>query len=246
MSRCTKAKGLYIVGEIDFESLTNGKVSKNVSEEIKRLETVPIQFELNFLYEQPENSVKIIFKNVQSLHKHFEDLKNDYSYTVADVIICIETWTKASDKFEIANYQAINHSTEEYKKARGHVCFIKKNFKYKVTQIKCNNLEEDQCEIGSLTLEDYTIIYTYKPVAMTKTDFIEKLKKFILSNNIEKKIILFGDFNLNMKLNENRKFLEKELNKFDLTPVFPKDLSTTDCNTQIDGLFINFVENNFN
>jgi ATP-dependent exoDNAse (exonuclease V) alpha subunit len=35
MSRCTKAKGLYIVGEIDFESLTNGKVPKNVSEEIK-------------------------------------------------------------------------------------------------------------------------------------------------------------------------------------------------------------------
>jgi len=38
----------------------------------------------------------------------------------------------------------------------------------------------------------------------------------------------------------------KKLNKFDLTPVFPKDLSTTDCNTQIDGHFINFVENDFN
>ena len=54
MSRCTKAEGLYIVGEINFESLTNRKVSKNVYEEIKRLETIPVQFELRYLYEQPK------------------------------------------------------------------------------------------------------------------------------------------------------------------------------------------------
>jgi hypothetical protein len=124
MSRCTKAEGLYIVGEINFESLTNRKVSKNVYEEIKRLETVPVQFELRYLYEQPEKTFKIIFQNVQSLHKHLEDLKNDYTYKDADVIICIEAWSKADDKFEIPNFLTINNSTKAYRKARGHVCFL--------------------------------------------------------------------------------------------------------------------------
>jgi hypothetical protein len=81
---------------------------------------------------------------------------------------------------------------------------------------------------------------------MDRKSFIEKLKKYIYNNCIEQKIILFGDFNLIMKNNENRNFLTKELSGFNLTTVLPLELSTTDCNTQIDGLFTNFAGNSFN
>jgi hypothetical protein len=73
------------------------------------------------------------------------------------------------------------------------------------------------------------------------------LINFFIRNNITKKdkIILFGDFNFNFKLNNNLKNFEYSLRDYDLKSVLSINTSTTDANTQIDGAFSNLSKEEF-
>jgi hypothetical protein len=128
MSRATKSTGLFIVGDINFDSFQNGSCNKKVVNELERLRKCPLKFEFKYLFEQSSESFKIIFHNIQSINKHFEDINNDYSYKSADIMIFVEAWSLKSDKYVIENFKTINTSFQKQRRAKGNVCFVRNKY----------------------------------------------------------------------------------------------------------------------
>ena len=85
LSRVTSIEGLHIC------NLSENKISVNnhVKGEMHRLRhEAQLSPSLKFIYNIPNDMIKISFLNAQSLHRHFLDFKNDFNLQASDCNIC--------------------------------------------------------------------------------------------------------------------------------------------------------------
>ena len=89
LSRVTTIEGLHIT-ELCEDKIA---VSEDVQKEMERLRSPECQLTLSItpLYKYDEISFKLCYLNTRSLHKHIEDVRNDISYSTADVNVFSES-----------------------------------------------------------------------------------------------------------------------------------------------------------
>ena len=88
LSRVTTLEGLYVT------DLTENKitVSSDVKAEMQQLCTQKfLDLSISPLYKISKSLFKICFLNARSLHKHIEDVREDYNFKNADLLIFAET-----------------------------------------------------------------------------------------------------------------------------------------------------------
>jgi len=105
-SRATKASGLYLIGEFVPPKPPEHNDAVAMMFKTMRSERM-IKFSLEFPEEPQEETFYLMFHNVQSLNKHFLDVKSDKTFLSASMISLVETWTKPSDNLEIEGFNPL-------------------------------------------------------------------------------------------------------------------------------------------
>jgi len=94
LSRVTNIEGLHIA-DLYEEKIT---VSADVKKEMERLRThAKLELSICPLYNVEEILLKFCYLNARSLHRHIEDVRKDFNYSSADVLIFSETRFSQSD-----------------------------------------------------------------------------------------------------------------------------------------------------
>jgi hypothetical protein len=66
-----------------------------------------IKFSLDFPEESQGERFYVMFHNVQSLNKHFLDVKSDKTFLSASMISLVEIWTKPTDSLQIEDFNIV-------------------------------------------------------------------------------------------------------------------------------------------
>ncbi|CAF3578362.1 unnamed protein product [Rotaria sp. Silwood1] len=105
-SRATTANGLYLIG--DFVPPKPPESNDAVAMMFKTMRSERmIKFSLEFPEESQGERFYVMFHNVQSLNKHFLDIKSDKAFLFASMISLVETWTKPDDSLEIEGFKIV-------------------------------------------------------------------------------------------------------------------------------------------
>lgn len=208
-SRATKASGLYLFG--DFVPPKPPERNDAVALMFKNMTSERmLKFSLEFPEENQQESFFIMFHNVQSLTKHILDIRFDKTFQHAAVICLVETWTKPTDSLEIEGFKVIHRrDCKDVRKPFGQITYIKNNLKYENITERCEYFEKDHIEYCSVKVNEICIISVYN----SPNSSFDVLKKHMyevisISKRFCEDIIVVGDFNLNLRIKANQKFIE--------------------------------------
>ena len=152
--------------------------------------------------------MKILFHNVRSLHRHFEDVKCDDNVQTADVNIFVETALCSSDidaDYQISGFQLFRNDASPESTLRtcyGTAVYIRNDMQCVSEPFRANfNDVEITVSVLSGTVSDFHIVGIYRSKSKVN------LKKFIhaLNNVLDNVIpdsttptVILGDFNINL------------------------------------------------
>lgn len=239
LSRVTKLSGLHILGK--FKVPSPPKANDATICEINRLRTEMLLHMPFYNNESPKSTIKIAYHNVGSLRKHLPDIISDIWYTTAEILIFAETLLNKNDIIDVPKFFCLFEKRSDYT-CRGISVYVNNNIKSIVTKISDHVIcgQKYRIDLLLLKVEEFYIITGYKspstPNSVFKSCFNDALN-YLAKNNIND-FTLIGDFNFNIKSNENTFFVnEMENNK--LKSALHPDSITTDHNTHIDVIFSN-------
>lgn len=193
------------------------------------------------------NGKKIILQNIQSLNKHFADLKNDARFKQADIICLTETWLRADSdirncllmgyKFHhlprhaAYSYDSEMHSSLGLSKGGGVGVYLKDDQEYDVIPLIGMNIEGIAITMKN---EDVLFLCVYRPRLANMKAFLGNLQHVLnFLSNKSGNIVIMGDFNEDAKQNgpiqtffKNKKY--RQLVNF----------STTEGGTILDHVYI--------
>ncbi len=181
-----------------------------------------------------------MFHNVQSLNKHILDIRSDKTFLCASMISLVETWTKPTDSLEIEGFKIIHRrDCNDTRKPFGQITYLKNDLKYENITERCEYSGKDHIEYSSIKIGDICIISVYN----SPNSSFDVLKRHInevisVSKRFCEDIIVVGDFNTNLKIKTNYKFIEY-MESFGLTLINKLNKSSTNAKTQIDYCFTN-------
>lgn len=144
----------------------------------------------------------VLNQNIRSLNRNYEGLavllkRLDIKY---DLIMLTESWLSENSIIpEMVNYTA--HSTKIHLNQNdGIVLYLKDSIHAKV--FEPNYCREVNCLVTTIN-NDLAIVSLYRPPAFKNLDpFLKSLDKILSSINHYKNIILMGDLNINIKLEQ--------------------------------------------
>jgi hypothetical protein len=232
-SRSTTLHGLHIIG--GFNPPRAPPPTHPVVLEMEKLRQNPLITKFQHLsLTPPNNCIKIIFFNIQSLNKHLDDLKVDTVFTSADIILLAETWTLPSDVIDLPEFSEVarQNCLTSPRSANGTTIFCHQNLQPFITShsSKGQNFISRKTSTSSVKIHGITITSVYKTPQTTLADF----KRFICTviEPLDPKKIVCGDFNYNNN-HQFVLFMERTFN-LKLLPTPP----TTKFNTTIDLVFV--------
>ncbi|CAF3612463.1 unnamed protein product [Rotaria sp. Silwood1] len=125
-SRATTANGLYLIR--DFAPPKPPESNDAVAMMFKTMRSERmIKFSLEFPEESQGERFYVMFHNVQSLNKHFLDIKSDKTFLFASMISLVETWTKPDDSLEIEGFKIVQRrDCNHIRKPFGQITYLKK------------------------------------------------------------------------------------------------------------------------
>ena len=144
-----------------------------------------------------------MFHNLQSLNKHFLNVKSDKTFLSASMISLVETWTKPSDKLEIESFKIVHRrDCDDVRKPFGQIIYLKNDLKYENITEKYEYSEKNHIESSSIKIDDICIISVYN----SPNSSFDILKRHInevitISKGFCENIIVVGDFNINLVYN---------------------------------------------
>ncbi|XP_054717389.1 uncharacterized protein LOC129226785 [Uloborus diversus] len=242
LSRVTKASGLYIVGK--YNPPIPPSKNDHVFLELKRLQSQILEPKFQFLHERGDAyQYQVMYHNVRSLPKYQDVIRSDYCFMSSDLLLFVETRTIVSDHYEFPNFFLAAHVPNqlEVRKPTGICVYVNQRLR---SQVRAPFVIADYqlgIHVAGITLSnDWCIAAIYaKPKAKAK-NVLKALKSFVATYD-DKKIVLLGDFNIEMdpvrgrergkyfrELMERRCKLQLRTN--------PKE-ATTRKNTTIDAIF---------
>lgn len=144
-------------------------VSQKVQEEMVRLRKETLVPCLPCLYNIKEKKMKILFHNVRSLHRHFEDVKCDDNVQTADVNIFVETALCSSDidaGYQISGFQLFRNDASPESTLRtcyGTAVYIRNDMQCVSEPFRANfNDVEITVSVLSGTVSDFHIVGIYQ------------------------------------------------------------------------------------
>ncbi|CAC5371492.1 unnamed protein product [Mytilus coruscus] len=139
--------------------LQENKISINfaVKKEKEHLRKNPPATSLTFLNEIP-NKYRIVFLNANSLHKHIEDVRSDYSLTSADLICFCETKFLPCDNEYLTKLQNFHTYRQDSIAPQGH---IRPSYGLAIYYKECTSVDGYPIDVNSKTIESSLIQLQY-------------------------------------------------------------------------------------
>jgi nucleoside-triphosphatase THEP1 len=237
-SRSTSLEGLYFDG--NFEP--PGPPPDFVLLELARLRKKGFKFSLQFLQDIPDTHYKLIFHNVQSLHKHFQDITSDQCYTSADMMAFVEPWILENENYDFRGFQCFHKSACSIpRNSTGSILYGKEELQGKLNAELFTSSKSGSGHIDFTLwkLDTVILLMTYRSPKSKIQDFIDQLQGHLTTLKAHKNpTILFGDFNIDLNQKAGSNIRDICIN-YGLKSCLPPSCSTTDGKTQIDGCFSN-------
>ncbi|XP_062614203.1 uncharacterized protein LOC134275940 [Saccostrea cucullata] len=205
LSRVTSKQGLFIETN-DIESL---KKKIYADPEVKSaLQEMPKLILPNF--DASEQGITMYLHNIQSLNKHFEDLRKDIRCRNADIICLTETWLRSGQNvssFKINDYHfhqatrgdVYDESSAQMSKLRasnggGVAVYIKETGHEKnVSSLPVKNIEGICVKCVS---QDIAVVTVYRPNSLNVSQFLLQFEKVMSYYKSQSKFcVCLGDFN---------------------------------------------------
>ncbi|CAM4834489.1 unnamed protein product [Rotaria magnacalcarata] len=233
-SRSTKASGSYLIGDFVPPKPPEHNDSVTMMFKTMRSERM-IKFSLEFPEESQRERFSVIFHNVQSLNKNILDVKSDKTVLSASMISLVETRTKPNDSLEIEGFKVVHRrDCNDIRKPFGQITYVKNHLKYESIAEKCEYSGKNHIEYSSIKIYDICIISVYN----SPNSSFDVLKRHInevitASKRFCENIIVVGNFNINLKIKTNYKFIEY-MKSFGLTLINKLIKNSTNTKPQID------------
>ena len=239
-SRSFTLEGLYLDGEFHPPK----PPSQFITDEINRLRSDPLQLSMPFLQDFPKDDLKIIFHNVQSLHKHALDVAADKAFMAADLIILIEPWSLPSDIYKFKKFKCIFRQDCEHKRSSyGSMIFCKRRLRNLISDVSFHSIPSARGHIDytSFKIKDIQLIAIYRSPKSDAKEFKQTLKQY-LDHFDANRIIVVGDINIDSNAVQNgMKKLRNKLENRGLYSILPANEASTDSGSQIDVCFSNMT-----
>ncbi|CAF1027593.1 unnamed protein product [Rotaria sp. Silwood1] len=208
-SRATKSSGLYLIG--DFVPPKPPEPNDAVAMMFKNMRSERmLKFSLEFPEESQEERFSIMFHNVQSLNKRISNIKFDKTFLSSSMISLVETWTIPSDNLEIEGFKIVHRrDCDDVRKPFGQIIYLKNDLKYENITERYEYSGKNHIEYSSIKIDDICIISVYN----SPNSSFDILKRHIneaitISKGFCENTIVVGDFNINLKIKINNKFIE--------------------------------------
>ena len=240
LSRVTSLQGLHVI-DFDPDFIC---IDEDVDREMRRLRENRYLKMCVSRFDTVPNVLNISFHNVQSLHKHYECILKDLDTKHADIMLMCETRLKQNDcsldyKFENMVLYRFDDTVEESntRPFHGLATYVKRS------DIVSNvfTSRTNKCEWQLLKLKiDGTILYIcsfYKAPKASRASTFESLKAMKEKIPDDAKLILLGDFNIDVYQESNTVFIEKIQELFNVQQIVNRP--TTRAQTLIDLCFTN-------
>ncbi|CAM2707757.1 unnamed protein product [Rotaria socialis] len=151
------------------------------------------------------------------------------------MISLVETWTKPSDSLEIEGLKVVHRcDCNDIRKPFDQITYLKNHLKYESIAERCEYSGKNHIEYSSIKIDDICIISVYNspnsPFDVLKRHINEVIT---VSKRFCENIIVVGDFNINLKIKTNYKFIEY-VKSFGLTLINKLNKNSTNAKTQID------------
>ncbi len=123
------------------------------------------------------------------------------------------------------------------------IVYIKSTLQcHKIQWSNCNLLECLGLNVSLSPQMSFALVVIYRPPSADNS-FYENFEKLLKESNLDKEIIIMGDFNINWEDNPSRKKLKQITDRFDPTQVVRGPTRITNSSkTQIDLIFTNRPE----
>jgi hypothetical protein len=159
------------------------------------------------------------------------------------MISLVETWTKPTDSLEIEGFKIIQRrDCNDTRKPFGQITYLKNNLKYENITERYEYTGRDHIEYSSIKIDDICIISVYNSPNSSFDVLKRHMNEVIsISKRFCENIIVVGDFNINLKIKTNHKFIEY-MESFGLTLINKLNKSSTNAKTQIDYCFTNMKD----
>jgi len=244
-SRVTNLEGLFFDGQFEPPEIV-GLEDETYVEMNRLLTTSNLNYELTFLQDINNCSLKVVFQNVQSFRKHKMDIISDPFFMMADVLIFVEVGVVDSSLTNIPNFYLLS-STFQEKKCRGYLVFVKTNLIKRAVFITDNvdRMTSSNIELFVFKINNIGIIGVYKSPSKSLNDISKELEKIkyekLIKDNQLSQIFMLGDFNHDLNDSIKRNKAENFMVKYGLKSVIDNGNMTTDGNTLIDWCLTNVI-----
>jgi hypothetical protein len=173
-------------------------------------ELLKVLLTLGFPEESQGERFCVMFHNVQSLNKHFLDVKSDKTFLFASMISLVETWTKPGDSLEIEGFKIVQRrDCNDIRKPFGQITYLKDDLNYENIVDRCEYSGKNHIEYYSIKIDDICIISVCNSPNASYDVLKRSINKVItVSKRFCKNIIVVGDFNIDLKKKINYKFIE--------------------------------------
>lgn len=205
LSRVTSKQGLFI--DSNKPELIPKKIYADPEINVA-LQGMPALTLPNF--ERSHNDISIYLHNIQSLGKHFEDMRKDSRCKNADIICLTETWLRSgqtANSFEMNGFK-FHHTTRgdsydctnelvsqlRVSKGGGVAVYIRESASNKiVSSLPAKNVEGISVKCIQ---EDIVVVTVYRPNSMDVSQFLTQLQQLITYYRSQSKfLVCLGDFN---------------------------------------------------
>ncbi|KAK3916003.1 ATP-dependent DNA helicase [Frankliniella fusca] len=202
--------------------------------EKSRLRTQPFLSRWHNFRNVRSGYIRVIYHNIQSLKAHFVDVSLDEVFLSADVLLFAETWCKMDDCINLGGRLKLIGQCPGAEGNRGSgVCIFSK---LQFENVYFNNTHHG-IEVCCACISDMfvAVLYCHKNYCFKN---LIKVLDVVLGNVTKEKILICGDFNVNLK-SESGKQLQHIMRSYGLCFSNDFDLPTTYGGTCIDGVFCN-------
>jgi hypothetical protein len=246
LSRVHVDEGLFLT-DLHLDKIYCNERIDTILSQMKRLQPTPT------IFQDSSKFLNVLCHNIEGLKNNFHGLRNHHLTHKADVICLTETWLNEQsidyEQFKIQGFNLfyktrfesfeLNHPFKS-KKGGGVAMYVKENLSTRRIELsKRLNLEYLSIEIEK---NDITFITCYRSPQQNKNEFLTNLIELLKEMNMEKKILLVGDFNED-SLYDGIRPIEFKIESLGFKNLF-NGLPTTKNLTSLDCVYSNFSFDN--
>jgi endonuclease/exonuclease/phosphatase family metal-dependent hydrolase len=209
--------------------------------------------------DQAQDTLKIVFQNVQNFRKNRDQLATDYGYMNADIMLLVECHNTSAQRTSAEHclltskgYEMVHFTYgTSMGSSNGQICYVRSSLRNRLRLVahtanaQNGYFGDGQCKVTEMTLFEYTnetnervhILSLYRHNGRSVRDFFNDLGRFIFDHAPRENLhlLVLGDFNIDF--NKDADSLSYMRTKFNLRPLFEQEISFRNV-SHIDWAFV--------